>query len=43
MVPVVRGANCPRTDCTSIGELKNMVINYHLQSYVMDRSMVFFF
>ena len=29
-------------DCTSIGELKNMVINYHLQSYVMDRSMVFF-
>ena len=31
---------CP--DCTSIGELKNLVINYHLQSYVMDRSMVFF-
>ena len=30
-------------DCTSIGELKNMVINYHLQSYVMDRSMVGFF
>ena len=30
-------------DCTSIGELKNLVINYHLQSYVMDRSMVFFF
>ena len=30
-------------DCTSIGELKNIVINYHLQSYVMDRSMVFFF
>ena len=29
-------------DCTSIGELKNLVINYHLQSYVMDRSMVFF-
>ena len=29
-------------DCTSIGELKNMVINYHLQSYVMDRSMAFF-
>ena len=29
-------------DCTSIGELKNMVINYHLQSYVMDRSRVFF-
>ena len=29
-------------DCTRIGELKNMVINYHLQSYVMDRSMVFF-
>ena len=28
-------------DCTSIGELKNMVINYHLQSYIMDRSMVF--
>ena len=32
---------CP--DCTSIGELKNLVINYHLQSYVMDISMVFFF
>ena len=32
---------CP--DCTSIGELKNLVINYHLQSYVMDRSMVVFF
>ena len=30
-------------DCTSIGELKNLDINYHLQSYVMDRSMVFFF
>ena len=30
-------------DCTSIGELKNLVINYHLQSYVMDRSMVVFF
>ena len=30
-------------DCTSIGELKNLVINYHLQSYVMDRSMVFVF
>ena len=30
-------------DFTSIGELKNMVINYHLQSYVMDRSMVFFY
>ena len=30
-------------DYTSIGELKNMVINYHLQSYVMDRSMVVFF
>ena len=29
-------------DCTSIGELENPVINYHLQSYVMDRSMVFF-
>ena len=29
-------------DCTSIGELKNMVINYHLQFYGMDRSMVFF-
>ena len=29
-------------DCTSIGELKNLDINYHLQSYVMDRSMVFF-
>ena len=27
---------------TSIGELKNLVINYHLQSYVMDRSIVFF-
>ena len=25
-------------DCTNIGELKNLVINYHLQSYVMDRS-----
>ena len=29
-------------DCTNIGELKHMVINYHLQSSVMDRSMVFF-
>ena len=29
-------------DCTSNGELKNLVINYHLQSYVMARSMVFF-
>ena len=29
-------------DCTSIGELKNLVINYHLQSYVMDRSIVLF-
>ena len=29
-------------DCTSIGELKNLDINYHLQSYVMDRSMVVF-
>ena len=29
-------------ECTSIGELKNLDINYHLQSYVMDRFMVFF-
>ena len=29
-------------DCTSIGEFKNLDINYHLQSYVMDRSMGFF-
>ena len=28
-------------DCTSIEELKNLDINYHLQSYVTDRSMVF--
>ena len=27
----------------STGELKNLDINYHLQSYAMDRSMVFFF
>ena len=40
------GLHCHNTntspDCRSIGELKNLVINYLLQSYVMDRSMVFF-
>ena len=43
MCHVLKCAMCQKIKCTSIGELKNLDINYHLQSYVLDRSMVFFF